>query len=287
MSEDGKIGMTASYETIITRLDGNVLSATFHAPPLNLIGPEVVRDLVALLDELSAPTAPRVVIFDSADADFFFPHVDLTKVAEYTAEAAKAGGPGDASLGMLFRKLSRLPAVTIAKLRGRARGAGSEFLLACDMRFAARENAILSQPEVGIGTPPGAGGIQHLTRLLGRGRALEAVLTSSDFDAGLAERYGWVNRAVPDAELDELVAGIAARIGGFPRDALIAAKSAINAISLPTPAEVRADAALFQQLVRGEKATQRTAELFKQGLQSRGATELALGEALGNLPAVD
>lgn len=122
MGEDGKIGMTASYETINTRLDGNVLSATFHAPPLNLIGPEVVRDLVALLDELSAPTAPRVVIFDSADADFFFPHVDLTKVAEYTAEAAKAGGPGDASLGMLFRKLSRLPAVTIAKLRGRARG---------------------------------------------------------------------------------------------------------------------------------------------------------------------
>ncbi|MFD6276036.1 enoyl-CoA hydratase/isomerase family protein [Streptomyces sp. NPDC060209] len=189
--------MTAAYETIQTRLVGNVLNATFNAPPMNLIGPEVVRDLVTLLEDLSQPTAPRVVVFDSADADFFLPHVDMTKVLEYTAEAAKAGGPGDASLGMLFRKLSQLPVVTIAKLRGRARGAGSEFLLACDMRFASRENAILGQPEVGIGTPPGAGAIQHLTRLLGRARALEVVLTSADFDAELAERYGWVNRAVP------------------------------------------------------------------------------------------
>ncbi|WP_405484361.1 enoyl-CoA hydratase/isomerase family protein [Streptomyces sp. NBC_00009] len=279
--------MTASYETISTRLDGNVLSATFNAPPINLIGPEVVRDLVALIEELSRPVTARVVVFDSADPDFFFPHVDLTKVPEYTAEAAKAGGPGDASLGMLFRRLSEIPAVTIAKLRGRARGAGSEFLLACDMRFASRENAVLCQPEVGIGTPPGAGAIQHLTRLLGRGRALEAVLTSADFDAELAERYGWINRAVPDAELDEFVADLAARMGNFPRDALVAAKSAINAISLATPADVRADAALFQQLVRSETTQQRTAELFKQGFQTRGRTELDLGDALGDLKPVD
>ncbi|MGW9170098.1 enoyl-CoA hydratase/isomerase family protein [Streptomyces decoyicus] len=281
--------MTAPYETIsvTTRLDGNVLFATFHAPPINLIGPEVVRDLVGLLEEVSRPASARVVVFDSADPDFFFPHVDLTKVPEYTAEAAKAGGPGDASLGMLFRKLSQIPAVTIAKLRGRARGAGSEFLLACDMRFASRENAVLSQPEVGIGTPPGAGAIQHLTRLMGRGRALEAVLTSADYDAELAERYGWINRAVPDVDLDAFVAGLAARIGGFPRDALIAAKAAINAISLPAPADVRADAALFQQLVRGETAQQRTAELFKRGFQTRGHTELNLGDALGDLKAVD
>ncbi|WP_326784866.1 enoyl-CoA hydratase/isomerase family protein [Streptomyces sp. NBC_00151] len=135
--------------------------------------------------------------------------------------------------------------------------------------------------------PPGAGAIQHLTRLMGRGRALEAVLTSSDFDADLAERYGWVNRAVPDAGLDAFVAGVAARIGGFPRDALIAAKAAVNAVSLPAPAEVRADAALFQQLVRAEETQRRTAELFKQGFQTRGATELGLGEALGRLKAAD
>ncbi|MEW1751667.1 enoyl-CoA hydratase/isomerase family protein [Streptomyces angustmyceticus] len=279
--------MTAPYKTISVSLDGNVLSATFHAPPINLIGPDVVRDLVGLLGEVSQPESARVVVFDSVDPDFFFPHVDLTKVSEYTAEAARAGGPGDASLGMLFRKLSEVPAVTIAKLRGRARGAGSEFLLACDMRFASRENAVVGQPEVGIGTPPGAGAIQHLTRLLGRGRALEAVLTSADFDAELAERYGWINRAVPDAELDAFVAGLAARIGNFPRHALIAAKAAINALTLPTSADVRADAALFQQLVRGPAAQQRLAELFELGLQTRGSTELDLGEALGGLKAVD
>ncbi|MEU8487986.1 enoyl-CoA hydratase/isomerase family protein [Streptomyces sp. NPDC048641] len=279
--------MTDSYETISTRLDGNVLYATFNAPPINLIGPEVVRDLVDLLEELSQSVTTRVVVFDSADPDFFFPHVDLTKVPEYTAEAARAGGPGDASLGMLFLKLSEMPVVTIAKLRGRARGAGSEFLLACDMRFASRENAVLGQPEVGIGTPPGAGAIQHLTRLLGRGRALEAVLTSADFGAELAELYGWINRAVPDAELDEFVAGLAARIGDFPRDALITAKAAINGISLPTPVALRADAALFQQLVRGEAAQQRMAALFKRGFQTRGRTELDLGDALGDFEAVD
>lgn len=122
---------------------------------------------------------------------------------------------------------------------------------------------------------------------MGRGRALEAVLTSADFDAELAERYGWINRAVPDAALDEFVAGLATRIADFPRDALIATKAAINAITLPTPADVRADAALFQQLVRGEAAQQRMAELFKRGLQTRGRTELNLGDALGDLKAVD
>ncbi|GGN49321.1 hypothetical protein GCM10012285_37320 [Streptomyces kronopolitis] len=113
------------------------------------------------------------------------------------------------------------------------------------------------------------------------------MLTSADFHAELAERYGWINRAVPDAELDEFVAGLAARMGNFPRDGLIAAKAAVNSVSLPTPAVVRADAALFQQLVRGEAAQQRTAELFKRGFQTRGPTELDLGAALGDLPAVD
>ena len=154
-----------------------------------------MRDLVSLFGALESDQETRVVVLESADPDYFIPHVDLTKVAEYTAEAAKAGGPGDASLGMLWRKLSELPVVTIAKIRGRARGAGSELALACDMRFAARENAILGQIEVGAGALPGAGGVQHLARLLGRGRAMEAILGADDFDAEVAERYGWINRA--------------------------------------------------------------------------------------------
>jgi enoyl-CoA hydratase/carnithine racemase len=279
--------MDLLLDTIPTRRDGHVLYATFNAPPINLIGPEVVRDLVTLLDAVYRPSPIRVVVFDSADPDFFFPHVDMTKVAEYTAEAAKAGGPDDASLGMLFHKLTQAPVVTIIKLRGRARGAGSEFALACDMRFAARENAILSQPEVGLGVSPGAGGVQHLARLLGRGRALEVILTSQDVDAELAEKYGWINRALPDSELDEFVADIAQRIAGFPADAVTAAKAAVNEITVPIPVNVRGDAALFQRLVRSDSVKQRAGLLFEQGFQTRGPVELELGKALGTLAAAN
>ena len=210
---------TQAYSTLrVAPSDDGVLGVVIDAPPMNLIGPELVRDLVSLLGELESGQETRVVVLESADPEYFVPHVDLTKVAEYTAEAAKAGGPDDASLGMLWHKLSELPVVTIAKIRGRARGAGSELALACDMRFAARENAILGQIEAGVGAPPGAGGVQHLARLLGRGRAMEAILGADDFDAETAERYGWINRALPDADLDAFVARLARRIASFPAD---------------------------------------------------------------------
>src|SRR5947207_1373611 len=190
--------MTQTYRTLrVARIDEGVLGVVIDAPPMNLIGPDLVRDLVSLLGELESDEDVRVMVLESADPEYFVPHVDLTRVQEYTAEAAEAGGPDDASLGMLWHMLSELPVVTIAKLRGRARGAGSELALACDMRFAARENAVLGQPEIGFGAPPGAGGVQHLGRLLGRGRAIEAVLGAADFDADEAERYAWPARTRP------------------------------------------------------------------------------------------
>ena len=276
--------MSHAYRTLRVAPNGEgVLSVAIDAPPMNLIGPELVRDLVALTSELETDEDIRVIVLESADPQYFVPHVDLTKVAEYTAEAAKAGGPNDASLGMFFRKLSELPMVTIAKLRGRARGAGSELALACDMRFAALENAILGQPETGFGAAPGAGGLQHLGRLLGRGRAMEVILGAADFDAGQAERYGWVNRALPDAELDAFVAELARRIASFPADVLRSTKRVLNELTLPGVDAVRADSRRFQQLARSDEVKARTAALFADGLQTRSPLELDLGYRIGSL----
>jgi enoyl-CoA hydratase/carnithine racemase len=276
--------MTQSYRTLrVLESDRGVLSVVMDAPPMNLIGPELVRDLVSLLGEVASDEDVRVMVLESADPEYFVPHVDLTRVSEYTAEAAKAGGPDDASLGMLWHRLSELPVVSIAKLRGRARGAGSELALACDMRFAARENAVLGQVEVGVGTVPGAGGVQHLGRLLGRGRAMEAILGSDDFDAEQAERYGWINRALPDADLDEFVARLARRIASFPAEAVRSGKRALNELTLPGADAIRADARRFRQLVVSDATKARTAALFAQGLQTRGPLELDLGERLADL----
>jgi enoyl-CoA hydratase/carnithine racemase len=276
--------MTEVYRTLrVAPTDPGVLSVVIDAPPMNLIGPELVRDLVGLFGVLESGRDIRVVVLESADPEYFVPHVDLTKVAEYTAEAAKAGGVGDASLGMLWHKLSELPVVTIAKLRGRARGAGSELALACDMRFAARESAILGQIEAGTGALPGAGAMQHLARLLGRGRAMEAILGADDFDAETAERYGWVNRALPDADLDAFVARLARRIASFPADGVLTAKQVLNEVTMPAADTIRADAVRFRQLVAADAAQARTAALFAQGLQTRGPLELDLGDRLGSL----
>jgi enoyl-CoA hydratase/carnithine racemase len=284
MNADEPAAAVQPYRTLrVTKTDQGVLSVVIDAPPMNLIGPELVRDLVGLLGAVESGQDTRVMVLESADPDYFVPHVDLTKVAEYTAEAAKAGGPEDASLGMLWHKLSDLPVVSIAKIRGRARGAGSELALACDMRFAARENAILGQIEVGAGATPGAGGVQHLARLLGRGRAMEAILGADDFDAEQAERYGWINRALPDADLDAFVARLARRIASFPAKAVRSAKRAINELTLPGADAIRADARRFHQLVTSDAAQARTAALFAQGLQTRGPLELNLGDCLGAL----
>lgn len=276
--------MTTTYRTLrVHPTDPGVLSVAIDAPPMNLIGPELVRDLVTLVTELESSEDVRVVVLESADPEYFVPHVDLTKVREYTAEAAKAGGPDDASLGMLLHKFSNLPVVLIAKLRGRARGAGSELLLACDMRFAALENAVIGQPEVGFGVWPGAGGIQHLARLLGRGRAMEAILGSDDFTADVAERYGWVNRALPDAELDEFVARLARRIASFPVEGVRAVKKELNELTLPGADAIRADARTFQRLVVSETVQERIAALFANGLQTRSPLELELGDRVETL----
>ena len=202
------------FETLTVRKEAAVLFAEIAAPPMNLLGPELVRDLVSLIQRAEADQTLQVLVFKSADPDYFISHVDVTRIKEYRAEAAKL--VGEASIGLLFRYLSASRLVTIAQIEGRVRAAGNEFVLACDMRFAARESAIFAQPEPGLGTIPGAGGVQHLVRLMGRARALEVMLSAQDYDAETAERYGWINRALPANALGTFVSSLAHRIAGFP-----------------------------------------------------------------------
>ena len=164
------------FETLTVRQEEAVLFAEIAAPPMNLQGPELVRDLVSLIQRAESEDAVRVVVFKSADPDYFISHVNVTRIAENRVEAAKL--TGEASMALLLRHLSASRLVTIAQIEGRVRGVGSEFALACDMRFAARESAIFGQFEPAFGVIPGAGAVQHLARLMGRGRALEVMLSA-------------------------------------------------------------------------------------------------------------
>jgi enoyl-CoA hydratase/carnithine racemase len=270
------------FETLRVRQEGAVLFSNISAPPMNLLGTELVRDLVSLIQRAEGADACHVLVFASADPNYFISHVDVTRIAEYREEAAKLAG--EPSLGLLFRYLSTSRLVTIAQIEGRVRGAGSEFALACDMRFAARESAIFSQLEQGFGLLPGAGGIQHLTRLMGRARALEVMLSADDYHADLAERYGWINRALPAASLGEFVRSLAHRIAGFPGGGRAALKDRVNAIALAPTEEFRRDSDLFLARARDPESQRRTALAMSRGFQTPEG-EMALSKMTGDLAA--
>ena len=272
----------AAFETLNVRTEGGVLFAEIAAPPMNLLGPELVRDLVSLIEGAEADDAVRVLVFKSADPDYFISHVDLTQVTEYRAEAAKL--TGEASIALLFRYLSASRLVTIAQIEGRVRAAGSEFILACDMRFAARESAIFCQFEPAFGQLPGGGAAQHLTRLMGRARALEVMLSAEDYDADLAERYGWINRALPADALGDFVTSLAQRIARFPAAGHVVVKDRVNAIALAPVGDFRRDSDLFGEGVRNPETERLIGAALKHGFQTRDA-ELALAHMLGEMTA--
>jgi enoyl-CoA hydratase/carnithine racemase len=249
------------------------------APPMNLLGTELVRDLVTLIDQAEVDNSVKVIVFRSADPEYFISHVDVTQVKEYRAEAARL--TGETSIALMFRYLSASRLVTIAQIEGRVRGAGSEFVLACDLRFASPA-AVFGHFEPAFGALPGGGGVQHLRRLMGRSRALEVLLSADDYDAQLAERYGWVNRTMPTDSLPGFVENLARRIAGFPASGVIGVKERVNEISLAPVEDFRRDSDLFGEDMQTPEVQKRIAAATARGFQTRDA-ELRLGSLLGTL----
>ena len=257
------------FEKLKVHREGAVLFAALDAPPMNLQGPELIHDFVSLLQQAEADETVKVLVFKSTDPDYFISHVDVTRIKENREAAAMLDGVS--SIGLMLRHLSASRLVSIAQIEGRVRGVGSEFILACDMRFAARESAIFGQFEPSFGVIPGAGGAQHLARLMGRGRALEVMLSAQDYDADLAERYGWINRALPAAELDDFVKSLAHRIASFPAMGRATVKERVNAICLPSVDDYRRDSDLFLDGTRTTEFQQLTKAAFERGFQTRAA----------------
>jgi enoyl-CoA hydratase/carnithine racemase len=257
------------FETLKVRAEGAVLFVEITAPPMNLLGAALVRDLVALIQRTEADETCKVIVFKSGDPAYFISHVDVTRIKENREAAVKLDGA--ASIGLMLRHLSTSRLVSIAQIEGRVRGVGSEFILACDMRFAARESAIFGQFEPSFGVIPGAGGAQHLARLMGRGRALEVMLSAQDYNADLAERYGWINRALPAAELSDFVKSLAHRIASFPAKGHAVVKQRVNTICLPSEEDIRRDSDLFLEGTRTNEFQQLTQRAMENGFQTRAA----------------
>jgi enoyl-CoA hydratase/carnithine racemase len=237
----------------------------FDHPPFNVMDASIFEGLQDLLGRMDASPDLRIVVFESAIPDFYLSHFDLTG---NIGNILSAVGPSGLPILMdTFVRFTKSPVVSIAKIRGCVRGASSEFVLACDMRFGSRENMLLGQPEVAVGVHPGGGGAERLPRLVGRGRALEIVLSGNDFDGVVAERYGYINRALPDAELDGFVDALARRIATFDRPAIAAAKNLINQVSLPSADHLLDALNSFETALTWPQAQRRFQALLKLGLQ--------------------
>jgi enoyl-CoA hydratase/carnithine racemase len=273
---------TTKPQIRLTRHSSAYWRVTFDLPPLNIFGPENIPQLEMIIGSLETDPKVKVVVFDSAVEGFFLTHYNfLARLEDSTS--LPPGRTGLQPLPDMLARLSRAPVVSIASIRGRATGVGSELALASDMRFASREKAILSQWEVGAGLVPGGGPMARLPRLMGRGRALEVLLGADDISGELAELYGYVNRSLPDAELDGFVDALATRISSFDRQAIADTKGLVNVASLPTDAEIVPEWDAFIASVQRPATQTRIKKLMERGFHRPGDVENRLGHYVGQL----
>ena len=252
---------------------------TFDHPPINTITATTVAELAELVGLIEQDRDLNVVVFDSANPDFFLAHYDVENDPGKSA-ALGLGPTGLPAWNDVLVRLARAPLVSVAAIRGRARGAGSEFVLACDLRFASRETTLLGQFEVGIGVIPGGGPMARLSRLVGRGRALEILLVADDLDGPRAEQYGYVNRLIADDQLDAEVEEIASRLASFDHDAIARTKSYVDQVTLPPNSELGPPLEDFRELFGRPAQQAQWARLQELGLNLDSDLERSLGGRL-------
>ena len=271
---------TKTAEIRLARRSPEYWRVTIDHPPINIFGPEMLPQVGEIITAIETDAQVKVVVFDSAVEGFFLIHLDFLAKLDDLAHLPP-GSTGLHPWPEMMVRLSRAPVVSIASIRGRATGMGSELALACDMRFASREKAILSQFEVGAGLVPGGGPMARLSRLMGRGRALEVILSADDVSGDLAERYGYVNRSLPDTDLDAFVDALATRIASFDKQTIMDTKRLVDVASLPPDIEIQSgwDACVASM---GRPATQqRIKTLLDRGFCKPGDAENRLGDFVG------
>ena len=280
--KDQNYAATKTIEIHLAQRSREYWRVTFDHPPLNIFGPETIPQLNEIVTALETDKHVKVVVFDSALEGYFLTHYDfLTKLEDTTV--LPPGPTGLQPLPDMLVRLSRAPVVSIASIRGRATGVGSELALACDMRFASREKAMLSQFEVGAGVVPGGGPMARLPRLMGRGRALEVLIGADDIPGDLAERYGYVNRSLPDSGLDAFVDGLATRIASFDKQAISETKRFVDVASLPPDFEIAPEWDVCLASIMRPAAQRRIQSLLAQGFHKPGDVEERLGYYVGQV----
>jgi enoyl-CoA hydratase/carnithine racemase len=273
-----------NYKTLSVTCEQGVAVVTLSHGELNLLDMDMLIDLDRIGRELEQDAAIKVMLLQSANPDFFVAHADLGTINTLPAEPA----PRDETLGwvnQVFERFSSSRIVSIAKIQGRARGGGSELAMACDMRFGEIGRAVIGQPEVGVGIIPGAGGTVRLPRLVGQARALEIILGCGDINAELAERYGYLNRALPAGEIDVFVDSLARRIAGFPNEALAAAKTSVR-FSSSLEDELNHEEVAFLQTVHSAPAKRRMSAAMGMGLQTTTLEKLCFDDIWAPLAGV-
>jgi len=273
---------TIAKQILLTKQSPAYWRVTFDHPPLNIFGPETIPQLSEIVTALENDEQVKVVVFDSAVSGFFLTHYNFFAKLEDTT-SLPPGPTGLSPLPDMLVRLSRAPVVSIALIRGRATGVGSELALACDMRFASREKAILSQFEVGAGVVPGGGPMARLPRLIGRGRALEVLLGADDIPGDLAELYGYVNRSLADSNLDAFVESLATRIASFDKQAISETKRFADVASLPPDFEIAPEWDVCLASIMRPAAQERIRMLMERGFHKPGDVETRLGYHVGLL----